>query len=314
MDLSALHGFIEVAARKSFSAAAQALGVSQPTLSRQIGALEGELRVKLFDRIGRSGVFITPAGEELLSLTEFMIEDEALLRNRARELSNGARGTLRIGATPQTIEGFLSPLLADFKRVSGHLDYYLVEESSDVLHDLVHRGRTDLAITTAPRPPLSGSPLYPLATLAVVPADHSLSTKPYLEVSDLAEEWIAVFDKGYMTRALLDGAAALEGFAPRIVLESRNSHILLQLAEDRLAISLVPSTLDLSQARQTVKPVFHRGTPLSLWMCMVRDARRTLPPIADAFIAHAHDFASAYYPGRDIEVVRNIFESGPPDI
>ncbi len=309
MELSALRSFKEVEARNSFSAAAQALGVSQPTLSRQISVLEKDLRIKLFDRIGRNGVFITPAGQELMSLAVLMMEDEALLRHRAQELSNGVRGTLRIGATPQTIESFLSPLLADFKETSGQLEYYLVEESSDALHDLVHRGRIDLAITTTPRPPLSGSPLYPLAALAVVPLNHPLGTKSSIEVSDLADEGIALFHKGYMTRALLDGAAALEGFVPKIVLESRNSHILLQLAEDGLAISLVPSTLSLSEARQAVKPVFHRGTPLSLWMCIVRDTRRTLPSITDAFITHARNFASTCYPGRDIGVVRDLFET-----
>jgi len=65
MDLRALRSFVVVADYAGFSRAAEHLGISQPALSRQISALESELDVRLFDRIGRQTV-LTPAGQDLL--------------------------------------------------------------------------------------------------------------------------------------------------------------------------------------------------------------------------------------------------------
>ena len=310
MDFPSWRCFDAVAAHGSFSAAAKSLGTIQSTLSRQVSALEKSLNIKLFDRLGRGGVVLTPAGRELLEIVHYLLEDEALLRKRAREIADGSRSALRLGATPQTIESFLSPLIADFRKATPGLECSFVEESSDALHDLVLRGRIDLAITTTPQPPLSGVPLYPLATLALLPKGDVFTDNADLEIRDLADRPLALFHKGYMTRRLFDGATALEGLTPRILLESRNSHILLQMAEDGLATSIVPSTLSLSHVLSRVRPVYHRDRPLSLWMCMVWHGARTLPPIANELTAHAVEFAKLNYPGREIELVRRLFETG----
>lgn len=310
MDLSLLRCFEAVAQHASVSAAAKSLGTNQSTLSRQIQSLEGAFGVRLFDRIGR-GVSLTAAGEELLGLARFVVHEADMLSLRARELARGSHGTLRLGATPQTIESYLSPLLASFRQVEPGLQYSLFEDSSDNLSERVRSGEIHLAITSPPRPPLAGRPLYPLVSLAVVPRDNPLSRRKTLEVRDLVDQQLIVFGKGYMTRRLLDGAAALEGFQPRLLLESRNSHILLRLAEDGLGIAIAPSTLRLDGVRQAIVPLLHRGEPLCLWMSVVWDSRRTLPPIAGTFIEHALRRARKAYPGRDIAVVRLLARSPP---
>ncbi len=310
MDLALLRCFEAAATHQSFSAAAKMMNTNQSTLSRQVQSLESIFGVRLFDRIGR-GVSLTAAGDELLVLARRVLQEADLLALRANELALGSCATLRIGATPQTIESLLSPLLADFAKLEPGLRFLLSEGNSDDLLARVERGEIHVAITSPPRPPLAGVPLYPLVPLAVVPQGNPLSRRDQLEVRDLIDQQLIVFGRGYMTRRLLDGAAALEGFHPRILLESRNSHILLRLAQDGLGIAIAPSTLDLTGVGQAILPLLHRGEPLNLWMSVVWDSRRTLPPIANRFMEHAIQFSGAHYPGRDIPVVKRLAERRP---
>jgi DNA-binding transcriptional LysR family regulator len=106
MDLRVLRSFVVVADYAGFSRAAEHLGISQPALSRQISALESELDVRLFDRIGRQTV-LTPAGQDLLGRGRSLLRDAELIRSRAKEIADGSCGMLRLGATPQSIESFV---------------------------------------------------------------------------------------------------------------------------------------------------------------------------------------------------------------
>src|ERR1700758_2240921 len=90
MDLRALRSFVVVADYAGFSRAAEHLGISQPALSRQISALESELDVRLFDRIGRQTI-LTPAGQDLLGRGRSLLRDAELIRSRAKEIADSLR-------------------------------------------------------------------------------------------------------------------------------------------------------------------------------------------------------------------------------
>src|SRR5215469_13403644 len=97
MSYANLRAFHAVASHGSFTRAARSLGVTQPTLSAQVKALEEDYGVALFDRRGR-GIVATPLGEQLLEITRrmFVLEDEAgELLARAHDLTTGR---LRVGA------------------------------------------------------------------------------------------------------------------------------------------------------------------------------------------------------------------------
>jgi LysR family cyn operon transcriptional activator len=79
--------------------AAARLNLSQPAASRQIVALETELGVPLFDRIGRR-IQLTSEGEDLLRRSRKLLADAAMLADRAGALKKGESGILRVGATP----------------------------------------------------------------------------------------------------------------------------------------------------------------------------------------------------------------------
>ena len=118
MDLSQVRYFNAVARHGSFSAAAKALGVTQPGLTKAVRRLEASLDCTLFQRLPR-GVALTQQGQALLrhaSLLEVQIEDA---RKEVRALAGGAFGELRIGAGPSWLSRALPRIVAEaLQRIS----------------------------------------------------------------------------------------------------------------------------------------------------------------------------------------------------
>ena len=110
MDLRHVRAFVAIVDAGGFGRAVARLNLSQPALSRQIRALEAELEVQLFDRIGRR-VQLTAEGEDLLRRARGLLTDADLLGERARALKGGKAGLLRLGATPQAMETLLAGFL-----------------------------------------------------------------------------------------------------------------------------------------------------------------------------------------------------------
>src|ERR1043166_7495561 len=106
MNFRHLRAFVTIVDAGGFARAADRLNLSQPALSRQIHALEGELGVLLFDRIGRRAQ-LTSEGEDLLRRSRRLLAEADSLGERARLLKAGDTGIPRVGATPQGIENLL---------------------------------------------------------------------------------------------------------------------------------------------------------------------------------------------------------------
>src|SRR5215470_877204 len=111
MDLYRLRTFVAIADAGGVARAAKRLNLTQPTASRQIHALEADLGVRLFDRIGRR-VLLTSEGEDLVRRSRHLLAEADLLSERARVLKGGQAGTLRVGATPHVIETVLANFLS----------------------------------------------------------------------------------------------------------------------------------------------------------------------------------------------------------
>jgi DNA-binding transcriptional LysR family regulator len=114
MNLRYLHTFVGIAETGSIARAGARLSVSQSAASRQILALEAELGVRLFDRIGRR-LSLTSEGEDLMWQSRRLLMEADSLSARARALKGGHTGILRVGATPMVIENTLSVFLSQYQ-------------------------------------------------------------------------------------------------------------------------------------------------------------------------------------------------------
>lgn len=298
MELRSLRYFVAVASKLSFSRAAESLHVSQSALSRQVMLLEEELRLRLFDRVGRR-IVLTPAGEDLLNRSRAVLNDADALKSRAEELAGGARGVLRIGATPQTLESLLSRVLTEYLRRTPGVVPHLVEDGSASLVTQVEMGLVHVAVAALPpNATLQSKRLFPLRALAVLPRTHRFAGRGAIEISELSDENLLLLRAGYMTRQLFDGASQVVNLKPRVTIESANPHCLLALAAGGHGVAIIPSTVRLAGLRLPIVPLHQSRQPLELWMSAIWDGRRYLPPAALGFIDAVHDFTRRDYPGR----------------
>src|SRR3989442_509616 len=126
MELRHLRYFVTVADAGNVSRSAVQLNITQPALSRQLRDLEGQLGLPLFYRVGRR-LHLTAEGENLLERTREILRSADALRERAGALAGGRTGTLRLGATAQTLESLISAVLTGFRRAWPGIDVRLVQ-------------------------------------------------------------------------------------------------------------------------------------------------------------------------------------------
>ena len=141
-DWNRARAFLVTAEEGSLSAAARALGMAQPTLGRQVDALEAELGVILFERVGR-GFTLTPSGLDLLDHVRAMGDAANRVSLSAAGHSQSIEGTVCIAASEVHAAFLLPPILAKLRQLQPGIDIEIVTSSK--ASDL-RRREADIAI------------------------------------------------------------------------------------------------------------------------------------------------------------------------
>ncbi len=232
-----------VAETSHFTHAAERMRLAQPSLSKQIKALETELGAPLFSR-ARGNVTLTPAGEALLPLARRMLADADTARREVAELAGLRRGRVRLGATPSLCAGLMAEALARYHRDYPGIDL-LVEEggSRDLVRDLA-RGQLDLALIILPLqsndPSLVTEEILKENLVVACPA-QTRGRKPYVRIADLRGRSLVMFRRGYDLREATLSACRQAGFEPRFAVEGGEMDAVLRFVEVGLGVAVVPS-------------------------------------------------------------------------
>lgn len=147
MDIRQIRYFTRVAHLRSFSKAAQQLDVAQPALSRQIQALEEELKVQLLLRTTR-GVEPTDAGLVMLRMGERILVEIEEMREAVMRASDHPSGELSLGLPPSLCASLAPLLLEDARTAYPDVSLRITEGLSVFLEEWVSLGRIDLAVLT----------------------------------------------------------------------------------------------------------------------------------------------------------------------
>jgi DNA-binding transcriptional LysR family regulator len=185
VDLRKLRYFVAVAEHLHFGRAAEALHIAQPVLSRQIRALEDELKVQLFARDKRA-TELTPAGRQLLADAGPLLTSADALRRRVARAARGP-DSFTIGFMPGLIvTDAVRALAARHPQLTVDVLRTNWDDQTEVLHD----GRADVSYVRLPVDQ-SGLQVQALLTeprVAVLPAGHRLAGKGTVTIADLADE------------------------------------------------------------------------------------------------------------------------------
>jgi DNA-binding transcriptional LysR family regulator len=297
MNLRYLHTFIGIADAGSIARAGARLNVSQPAASRQILALEAELGVRLFDRIGRR-LRLTSEGEDLLRQSRQLLMEADLLNARARALKGGHTGILRVGATPMVIENTLSVFLSQYQLRHRGVEVHFVEDGGLRLPSRLEHGDVHLALVV-PDDRFRHRLLYPVHNLAVLSAQHRLSRRRALDVADLADEPLLLLHRSFGSREWFDTACSIAHIRPRILLESAAPQTLVALTEAGYGVAVVPSTVRVPSGVRAL-PLIQRKASLGRWLAIAWDPRRLLAAYAEQFVEELVAHCKRFYPGRDL--------------
>ena len=247
LDVRRLRVLSEVAARRSFSAAADALTLTQSAVSQHITALEREVGLPLVER-GTRPVELTEAG---YALTRHATGIFARLDGAEQELGEIAgrrHGRLRFGTFPTALATLVPPAFAAFRRDHPEVTLTVVDDHLQRLIPRLEAGELDLAliydheaIPDIGARDLERIPLLDDVFQAVLPAGHRLARRRRtLELSELSgEPWIGGAPTSAWYRIAID-ACRRAGFTPQADFAS-DDHIAVQaLVAAGLGVSVIP--------------------------------------------------------------------------
>jgi DNA-binding transcriptional LysR family regulator len=297
MNLRHLHAFATIVDVGGLARAAMHLHLSQPALTRQIQALEADLGVQLFDRIGRR-VQLTSQGEDLLLRSRRLLAEAESLGERARELKSGETGILRVAATPQVIENLLADFLIPYRRRHPGVEVHLVEDGGARLIGRLERGEVHLSITPAGMTRFEGRLLYPIHVIAALPSAHRLARRPLLEITELKDEPLMLPQRGFGSREWFDIACDIAHLRPRVLLESAAPQTLVALAAADYAIAILPSNARVPPDSVRAIPLVYRGASIGRWTHIAWDPQRFLAPYAEHFVTELMTRCRRDFPGH----------------
>ncbi|WP_405111291.1 LysR family transcriptional regulator [Micromonospora sp. NBC_01405] len=244
MQLHQLRYFVAVAEVRHFTQAADVVGITQPSLSKQIHALEADLGAPLFERV-RGNIALTAAGEVLLPLARRILADVETATREVQELVGLRRGRVRLGATPSLATALAPPVLRRFRDAHPAVDLRVEEGGSqNLVRDLL-RGDLDLALIIMPAhgadPGLHTEEIL-RESLVVASLDEvpGTSAAGELRVTDLRGQPLVMFREGYDLRDATLQACREAGFEPTLSVDGGEMDAVLSFVEAGLGVALVP--------------------------------------------------------------------------
>lgn len=234
MNLKQLEYFVSVADLGSFSKAARALNIAQPALSRQVRALETELRETLLLRNGR-GVALTQAGQRLLDHGNRILQEVAQVRVDMGAARGEPAGRIAIALPPSLSRQLTLPLIDIFQRELPKARLTVVEGLSAHIAEWISTGRVDLGLVYSPQPTpaLEVTPILEEPLCLVMPAGRTRAARakalPPLPLRELPAYALVLPERAHVFRRLLEAQATLVGVKLNVAWE----------------VSSIPSIVDL---------------------------------------------------------------------
>ncbi len=282
MNFRQLSCFVAVVDEGSFTRAARAVGITQPSLSQHIRSLEEELGGALFDRLPR-GIALTPAGRSLLPEARSAVRALERGRQGARAALAAEGGELEVATVLSMAVGLLPPFIRVWHEHHPNVAIRLHEfRHRRLLEQAVEQGVADFAIGPLPLREWNG----PLAVVGweefvvVVARNDPLAQRESVRVEELADrEWV-LYHQDHGLAGVVDQICRRAGFVPRGPVRTSQAEGAARLAAAGLGPTVVPDNI--------VLPGLD-GAVLRLRPRLTRDvavyARSELSTTAAAFVA-----------------------------
>ena len=240
MDFEQLRTFLQVCRLKSFSRAAEKLGVTQPAISAQIRSLEKETGARLFNREGGKVTF-TAAGRLFEPFAEHCLQCQSHIFVAVNELYRSARGEVSVSASEATSLYVLPPVFAQYKKHYTRVNLNIVRAEHLRSLEAVMNREVDFAVVSMP---VKDSRLVVQVihrdeiVLAVGPT-HPLATRTSIKVDEMLHYPLLLLKQGRQ-RTLINNFFDSFDAHPRIAMELDSSELLKRLIAAELGMGFLP--------------------------------------------------------------------------
>ncbi|WOE33257.1 MULTISPECIES: LysR family transcriptional regulator [unclassified Acinetobacter] len=243
MDFKALNAFVTIVQKKSFSLAAEALCMTQPTISKMIAQLEQEIGVPLFHK-GYSGrkrdSVMTYWGEQIYQHAMIILNEQQRITETVMQVRALKRGKLILGLPPLG-SVLLSTLIAKFHKAYPAIELSFLEVGASGIEAAILEKRIDVGILLGHlKPMLSGIPIMdsPLCLLSAY--DSPWHDQQQVALIDLKEESFLLYDDSFTLNNIIIQACNYVGFEPNVVCKSSQWDFIAKMVESHVGIALLP--------------------------------------------------------------------------
>lgn len=288
MDFWQLTIFCKVVEFKSFSRAAEAIHLSQPTVSSHIKDLEEHCGFRLLDRLGKE-VLPTKAGELLFSYAKRLLTLRDETESALSQFRGVTKGSLTLGGS--TIPGgyILPQLIGRFVTSHPEVQITLIIRDTREIAEAILSGDVELAITGAPvsDPGILQEPLFEDEMRLIVPAAHPWAKRKSVSPEMLKAEPFVTREEGSGTLKSLDQSLIDAGFNPsdlKISARMGNTVAVCEAVKCGVGVSIL-STRAVERDIQAglLAAIAIEGVNLTRSFYLTRHKKRTLSPLADSF-------------------------------
>ena len=286
MDTRQLKAFIAVADTHSFTKAAEMLDYAQSSITGQVGSLEGELGIKLFERLGRQ-VMLSQEGKRFLVYAEKILK----LFSEAKEVSESLipRGTLTIGA-PETLSAVrLPPLIQRFHSCYPGVEMVLKKIRANELITFLKNSQIDVAFCMLGRemyaPDLVSEILVFEQMVLVSGAGHPMTGKIPVTIRDIQGMTLVLCEEGCGYRVTFEKLLREAGVRPGSVLEFGSIEAIKKCVIQQLGITLLPlMAVEGELSRGELIDLMWQGPDFDMYTQIVYHKDKWISPALLAFL------------------------------
>ena len=282
MNLRQLYYFKIIAELEHYTRAAEALYVSQSSLSHAIRELETELGVELFTRQGRN-IKLTRHGELFYPHVKKTIETLEQGVSQLRDYIDPDRGTVSLSAF-SSLDLFVSDVIVQYFSETKRMDVRFQYEH-DGFHEIREKllnGDIDLAICTMiDDPRVEGVMIGTHQLVALAPEGHPLAQGQSIRLKELDGQPFATYDGDSQLGVEISAYFQKQQIHPNVVMEARQDVVLYGLVSSHHAMAITP--LPLSGAPYNVKPLIIEDDIPQRKLYLLWNKERYMPPVAGCF-------------------------------
>jgi DNA-binding transcriptional LysR family regulator len=282
-----------LAREEHFGRAAEACGVTQPTLSAGVKQLEEQMGVLLVNRGSRFQSF-TPEGQRVLEWARRIVGDSRTMRDEMNSLKHGLSGRLRLAAIPTAL-AMVAALTTPYREKHPNVQFTIYSRTSIEVLDLLDNLEIDAGITYVENEPLgrvSMVPLYREHYRLLTSADAALGNRDTVTWAEVAQVPLCLLTPDMQNRRIIDRLLKGAGGESRPTLESDSMILLYSHVRTGRWASVMPAKIaDTLGLTDTIRAIPITQPKAVQTIGLVVPQREPMTPITAALVAEARRLA-----------------------